>query len=765
MVTLPRIAPAVLMEHAVCIVCLFVVPFVLLRPAILGGEFPLDSDSIYYSIPWEDAQPEGFPAEDPGGPREIVNRYYPGFRFLNDTALAGDSVQWNPREGFGVPHLAQWRTRALSPFSIPYYLFDLRIAMTLSLFAKIAVAGLAAFMTSRILWLRPASALLAAVAYQLSPVFLLTWNAPMADAVAWFPFLIIMFERFGGGRTRVWPACALVFALIILGGDPESVVSALMLGLVYVFARSFFCGRGIRHAFTPAMVLVISAVAGAAMAAFQLIPFAEWIRQVEPSASPDGIHRLRLADLVMTFLPRWYGAADVSSIGGPEALRTIGAGFLFLSAPLCLAFPYWFAMRPELKSERRPMPDALVFASFAAVLLGILTGLFGTVSLGFLRFSPAHFWFPLSLWAAMLLGRSGEEWSRLMPDPCQDALKRFLLFTPVLLVLCAATILVSGPNPSDQSRVVQVIVLGVMVIAFIAVIAGTVLKPAASGFAYAAAAFVAIASIYAYGSAQPFRASEAIFPSTDIVTAFANTNDRIGGNAIAQRWPLSGNGIANAAVPEGFALRRQRRFEDALRSDPALLPRMGLRHFILRDVDLESTYAAVRDQMRIERSFAAGAFWVELLNALPHARLIYAARPAIMYGETPIASHTAPVVEGGPVLMENEPARGDWVDVYAAIGNVNAFDVDAAAPAVLVVSEAWYPGWKAYVDGEETILAPVDALFRGVPIAAGTHRVELYFDSQSFRVGRGISALATLIVLVAFIGRVSTAIRKRRRLR
>jgi hypothetical protein len=765
MIQLPRIVPAVILEHAICVACLLAVPLIVLRPAVFGGQFPLDTDSIFYAIPWEEARPEGLPNEDPGGPRDIVERYYPGFEFLNEAALAGDSTHWNPREGYGVPHFAQWRTRVLSPFSIPYYFFQLRIAMVLSLIAKLAMAGLMAFLTARILWLRPASALLIAVTYQLSPVFLLSPNAPMTDAIVWFPLLLIMFERFGGGRTRVWPASAMVIALMILGGDPESVSAALILGLIYIVVRSLFSGRGLRAAITPVIVFGISAIAGAAMTAIQLLPFSEWLRFAETAVAPEGFHRLRFSDLALSILPRWYGTPNVSSIGGPAAQRVLVAGFLFLSAPLFLSLPYWFSVRPELARTRRPFPDTLAAITAVSILFGGVIAVIGTVSIGFLQFTPAHFWFPLSLWTAIVLARSGEEWSRLMPDPCQDALKRFGIMVPAVLLIWVLTVLVSGPNAAEVSRGFQLLLLIAMAVAFVVVVAAAVLKPNASLFAYGCIPIIAASSIYAFGSAQPYRAPEEVFPVTDTVAAFQQTPGRVSGENGAEFWPLTGNGIANAAVRAGRGLDRQRVLEKAIQDDPALVMRTGIHRLALRDTDLEETFASIRDQMRIDRSFPAGTFWVEMINPSPRARLIYAAQSVPLFSEFTITSKTPPVVEGGPALLESAPSQGSWTSAYTAIDDPNVFDVDAAAPAVLVINEAWYPGWRAKVGVTEANVLPVDAIFRGVPVPPGAHRVELYFDPQPYRIGRGISLIACLIVFVAFVGRITTAIRKRRRLR
>lgn len=765
MIKLPRIEPAVILEHAICIACLIAVPLIVLRPAVFSAQFPLDTDSIFYAIPWEDARPDGLPNEDPGGPRDTVEQYYPGFDFLNDAAIDGNTIHWNPREGYGAPYLAQWRTRALSPFSIPYYFFQLRTAMVLSLFAKLALAGLMAFLTARILWLAPASALLIAVAYQLSPVFLLLQHAPVTDTVVWFPLLIIMFERFGGGRTRVWPASAMVIALMMLGGDPESIGAALIMGFIYIVVRSFLGGRGLRAAMTPVIVFGISAVAGAAMTAFQLLPFAEWLRYAEPVVVPDGLHLLHFADLALSILPRWYGTPSVSSIGGPDAQRVLVAGFLFLSTPLFLSLPYWFAVRPELAQTRRPFPDTLAVITAICILIGGVIATIGSASIGFMQFSSAHFWFALPLWTAIVLARAGEEWSRLMPDPCQDALKRFAYMVPAILLFWVLAVLVSGPNTAEVSRGLQLLILCALMAAFIGVVAIAVLKPKASLFAYGCTAIIAASSIYAFGFAQPFRTPNAVFPVTDTVAAFQQTPGRVSGENGAVFWPLTGNGIANAAVREGRGLERQRVFEAALLDDPALVMRTGIHRLALRDTDLEETFAPIRDQMRIDRSFSAGTFWVEVINPVPRARLIYATQSVPLFSEISITSKSPPVVEGGPPLLESTPSQGGWASAYTAIDDPNVFDVDAAAPAILVINEAWYPGWRAKVDGTETEVVPVDAIFRGIAVPPGAHRVEMYFDSQPYRIGRGISLVATLIVFVAFAGRITTAIRKRRRFR
>jgi hypothetical protein len=75
-------------------------------------------------------------------------------------------------------------------------------------------------------------------------------------------------------------------------------------------------------------------------------------------------------------------------------------------------------------------------------------------------------------------------------------------------------------------------------------------------------------------------------------------------------------------------------------------------------------------------------------------------------------------------------------------------------PGLLVLSDNYYPGWKAKVDGEAVDVERVDYLFRGVPVPAGTSTVEFVYEPLSWRVGWIVSLLALIgIVAAAVIGR------------
>jgi hypothetical protein len=78
--------------------------------------------------------------------------------------------------------------------------------------------------------------------------------------------------------------------------------------------------------------------------------------------------------------------------------------------------------------------------------------------------------------------------------------------------------------------------------------------------------------------------------------------------------------------------------------------------------------------------------------------------------------------------------------------------VQASTPrdGLLVLTDNVYPGWRAFVDGQEQPIVRGDLLFRVVPLPAGQHEVEFRFEPLSIRLG----LLATLASLVLALGLV-----------
>jgi hypothetical protein len=79
--------------------------------------------------------------------------------------------------------------------------------------------------------------------------------------------------------------------------------------------------------------------------------------------------------------------------------------------------------------------------------------------------------------------------------------------------------------------------------------------------------------------------------------------------------------------------------------------------------------------------------------------------------------------------------------------------VDASGPSFLVTSEAWYPGWRAWIDGSEQPLTLTNVAFRGLGAPAGHHVVRMRFEPRLLW-WSALLTLAALLPAAVLVGHV-----------
>jgi len=149
-----------------------------------------------------------------------------------------------------------------------------------------------------------------------------------------------------------------------------------------------------------------------------------------------------------------------------------------------------------------------------------------------------------------------------------------------------------------------------------------------------------------------------------------------------------------------------------------------------------------------------------LEHQLPRAFVVH--RAVVLQGEPTLQLLADPDFDPlGMVVLEEEPSLvlgGGEGAVNSAVSIVNyqptriTLDVECPSTGVLVLSEVYYPGWRARVDGREVRIHRVDHALRGVEVEAGPSRVELSFDPITLKIG-GILSAATLLAALALAAR------------
>ncbi len=96
-------------------------------------------------------------------------------------------------------------------------------------------------------------------------------------------------------------------------------------------------------------------------------------------------------------------------------------------------------------------------------------------------------------------------------------------------------------------------------------------------------------------------------------------------------------------------------------------------------------------------------------------------------------------------------ANADTVTITRFSANQIALATSTAQPRFLVLSEMYFPGWYATVDGVETPIYRTNYLFRGITVPGGQHTVSFVYRPVSVLIGVGISLAALAIIGVLLL--------------
>ncbi|MBI5302597.1 MAG: YfhO family protein [Chloroflexi bacterium] len=109
------------------------------------------------------------------------------------------------------------------------------------------------------------------------------------------------------------------------------------------------------------------------------------------------------------------------------------------------------------------------------------------------------------------------------------------------------------------------------------------------------------------------------------------------------------------------------------------------------------------------------------------------------------------LLEQGVPLQFNGDNSLDRVEIRDYKPEHIALRAATDRPGYLVLTDAWYPGWNAWVDAEPIPISRADVLFRAVPLESGEHDIVFDYQPMSLVLGAGISALCGLVTLgIAF---------------
>jgi len=167
--------------------------------------------------------------------------------------------------------------------------------------------------------------------------------------------------------------------------------------------------------------------------------------------------------------------------------------------------------------------------------------------------------------------------------------------------------------------------------------------------------------------------------------------------------------------------------------------------------------SALRGVRSVERH--GGVYLGELAQVQPRSFVVHEAVVAESDAQAleilrsvPEAVYSRAVISGPADVRPVTGGGDDHVSALSYTPTETSWSVATEAGGYLVSTDAWYPGWKAYVDGQPATLHRANLAFRAVPVPAGQHTVAFRYEPWSVRVGLALTALAGCIIVGMLVG-------------
>lgn len=788
-----------------------VLSVVMFAPGLAPGRTLSASDYLWTATPWDSSRPADVPQL--GSNREqtdAVVLFQPSLQ-LTRGALP-DIPLWDPYTLSGRPFLADPQSAIFTPFSVPAYVLPFWKSLAVIAILKIFVAALGAFLLARTLGMRFGGALLTGLVFGFS-LWSVTWVSWTTMSVWAFLPWICLFSELCVRRPAPlpWAGLAAAVGLQFLGGHPSSSFQVLVFLTLFWGVRTVASPR-LRHRLGLRLFTFGSALAvGTALAAVMLIPFVELLARSADLESRSAISDLLHQPpryLLAIFLHDYWGR-------GPTAIEFASSleehAYYVAALPLMLA-----ASAVVVRASRERIAVLGVGAVALMVATGLPPFYDLIVGLpGFAASNNGRIAVITVLCLAVLAGWGLDDLTgtRLPAGRPRRilAVALLLLVVPVAIVAGAGYINVDALGEAfrvawgfvtPSSELASSAGMGLAGLTkFASLLEWLVVASAAVVLLFlrlrgrlGASLFVALTALLV--AADLFKAGMGYNPGIPVSHAEQPATGAI--RFLQSQHPARFAGLeprapVTLAAPLAPDVAMRYRLQDAR---GYVVPYEGRyfefwRRAVASDSACYFLFCTYLADNRPEALRALGLLGVGFLmenrrdSRLRRLSVAYDGSDARIYrnpdslpraflvgrqvvasdGEAALSAVMSPGFHARSEAVTEEriaglAQRGGERDASAGRARIAHYgrervvvETTARRRSLLVLTDNWYPGWNATVDGEPAEVHRVNYLTRGVTVPAGAHRVELSFEPASWRVGWMVSSLALLVIVgVAALG-------------
>ncbi|MDD5382530.1 MAG: YfhO family protein, partial [Candidatus Margulisbacteria bacterium] len=708
---------------------------------------------------------------------DLTFYFYP-YRFvMAEVVKAGHIPLWNPHISMGFPFLAVLQPGVFYPFSLLYYVFPFDRAFSWFLILHFPLAAFFMYLFCRELKISTFASFGSGLVYAFSGYTLSVLHMPTTlSSIIWLPLVFLFYRRAlrDSRYTLLVTNVALTgifLACMFLGGEPTILYGTGWLLIGYLVASRFGRWREVGKGIS---ILLLSGITAILISAVQLFPFVELLMH---SARAGGIS-FREASY-FSFQPRKLIGFIFPYFFHVTALPWVERDWTkFPYLGMVPAYLSLFAL--FLHKDRR----IFWLGAGIVLVLFILIGSYSPIPVYFLLYKfipgfnlfryPIKFTFILVFIVSLLCGLGSDLLWEETPRMKRTIMVLFALLVPLFCVFAwgylnqQAVFTVLRPLFSEEislgwEKYVRAISVPRDIANF-----GIILL-----FLLAINLWL-IASCYRKVRKEYFTAGLAFLVFLDLFTANIGANFSIKeddykvGSENITLLKKDRSVFRYFASPEIYKRSHQEtgsefyNYKKALISIRDRLTSNQNMLYGLADIDgYESIRGAEQDRV-INRIYTLdslrGISILDLLNVKyliapgeffqPGYELVSRRREMIKRGEIYLYRNRnvlprAFLAPKAKIMKDRQKILDHIFSPQFKPREEIILEEDVpGAGGYWFVSEWFYPGWKAYVDGREARIYRANYMFRAVPLPPGKHEVEFVYDPLSFKLGAIVSSLA-----------------------
>lgn len=723
---------------------------------------------VNHLAPWS-AYPEfASPVKNSAIP-DVVGQIYPWKKLVIDSWSKGEVPLWNPYILSGTPLLANYQSASLSPLNLLFFVMPFIDAWSLLVLMQPILAGIFMYLLARNFQQSKFAALISAIAFMLSG-FIVTWMsyATLGYAILFLPLSILALEKYFEKKSPIW-----LFVLSV--SIPLSFLSGhFQISLYFlIFVMAYLIFKALTVDPKKAFSCIVFVFFGLLLSMPQLLPsmelYSESLRSNIFLKSEEIPYQYIVTLLAPDFFGNpvsrnnWFGHyaewnafigiiplfLAVYSFFGKKNARTI---FLFLTAIMSLFMAFdtpianlIYALKIPVLSTSTAGRIVCLFIFSACLITGfgfdrLVSDLknkkFNSIFLILAMFSSAFFaiWLILALKIAVPLDK--------IPISRQN-----LIFPTLIWVLFLSTVALWIFSKSRRYLLFSLLVLLILAL--------DLLRFAQKW--------------------QPFDPRDMVFPEIQVTKEFKKISgyDRVLGN-------IGGEVVIYYGLPtiDGYDPLYIKRYGELISSlsngkiseserSIVKFPKrgdliwegldfLGVKYVIHKFSDGRNswTFPFWEKPGQFKERFNDGHFEIyENVQAMPRVMLTGKSKN-ISDGQQTIDSLLKDKGFNKEVILEEGVALTGPADIGKAV--IKKYDpnkveiyVNATESGYLLLTDSYYPGWTADLDGKPIRILKGDYAFRAIKVEPGQHTVKMTYQPESFKRGVLFAEVGGLAILIS----------------